>query len=76
MQTALHILAITGEINQFLVGSTLSNTEFYKKERAAYFFAKKKGQSLMALGFVYHPAGAGCFVVPASKVKVDTREKP
>jgi len=51
------------------------STEFYKKERSAYIFIKKD-KSNSALGFVFHPAGFGTFCVPASKIKVDTREKP
>ncbi len=75
MQTALHILSLVDEIRQQLVGGRIVSTEFYKKERAAYFFVKG-AKSRMALGFVYHPHGTGVFCVPASKVKIDTREKP
>jgi len=75
MQTALHILALVGELRQEAIGGKIVSTEFYKKERAAYFFIRK-GKSTSALGFVYHPAGSGFFFVPAGKVKLDTREKP
>ncbi len=75
MQTALHITALVNELKSEAAGGTITSTEFYKKERAAYLFVKKdKGR--VALGFVYHPAGSGTFVVPASKIKIDSREKP
>lgn len=75
MQTALHIRSLVREIEADLVGGRIVGTEFYKKERSAYIFVKRN-KSRLALGFVYHPAGSGSFVVPASKVKLDTNEKP
>ena len=75
MQTALHIAALVAQIRTDLVGGQIVSTEFYKKLRSAFFFVRK-GKSKHALGFVYHPAGSGCFCVPAGKVKIDTREKP
>ncbi|HVP07721.1 MAG TPA: NFACT family protein, partial [Candidatus Acidoferrum sp.] len=75
MQTSLHILSLVDELQHELLGGTIVNTEFYKKERTACFFVRK-GNTLSALTFVYHPSGPGFFVVPASKLKIDTREKP
>jgi len=75
MQTALHIMALVAEMEKEIVGGTITATEFYKKQRAAFFYIKK-GKNLMALGFVYHPAGCGAFVVPASKIRIVTHEKP
>jgi len=75
MQTTLHITALVAELREEIVGGTVTAAEFYKKERTAYFFIKK-GRSHRALGFSYHPTGFGTFVVPASKVRIDTREKP
>lgn len=75
MQTALHIQALVAQLRPEIVGGHITSTEFYKKQRAAYIFVKKAG-TLSAVGFVYHPAGAGCFCVAASKVKIETREKP
>jgi len=75
MQTALHITTLVSQLEDEIVGGKLVSTEFYKKLRAAYFFVKKQ-RSKVAIGFVYHPAGAGSFCVPASKVHLDTREKP
>lgn len=75
MQTALHIAALTAQLKQEIVGGKIISTEFYKKLRAAYLIIKKD-RSKLALGFVYHPAGSGCFCVPASKLKIETREKP
>ncbi len=75
MQTALHILALVNELRYDVTGGSIVNTEFYKKERAAYFFIKSHS-TLMALGFVFHPHGSGYFLVPASKIKFDTKEKP
>ncbi len=75
MQTALHIQALVAELKETIVGGKIVRTEFYKKERSAFFFIKSD-RSLNALGFVYHPAGAGCFLVPASKVMPTTNEKP
>jgi len=75
MQTALHIQTLVSQLRQEIVGGRITSTEFYKKQRAVYIFVRKN-KTLQALGFVYHPAGAGCFCVPASKVKIETREKP
>lgn len=75
MQTALHILSLVRQLQREVVGGQLVSTEWYRKERAAYMFIKQ-GKSRQALGIVYHPAGSGCFLVPASKVKIETREKP
>lgn len=75
MQTALHITTLVSQLKDEIVGGKLVATEFYKKLRAAYFFIKKQ-RSKVAVGFVFHPAGSGSFCVPASKVHLDTREKP
>ncbi|MBU8932541.1 MAG: NFACT family protein [candidate division Zixibacteria bacterium] len=75
MQTALHIKSLVAELRHHLIGGKIISTEFYKKERAAYLFVKT-GKGRLALGFVYHPHGAGVFLVPASKIRLETREKP
>jgi predicted ribosome quality control (RQC) complex YloA/Tae2 family protein len=75
VQTALHILSLVSELKTEAKGGTIVNTEFYRKERAAWFFIRKDGTH-SALGFVYHPAGSGFYLVPASKLKLETREKP
>ncbi len=75
MQTSLHIMALVSALNEEAVGGRILSAEFYKKERAAYFFIKGDKKPL-ALGFRYHPAGSGVFLVPASKIRMDTREKP
>ncbi len=75
MQTAFHILSLVNELKKEIVGGEIVSTEFYKKERAAYIFVKHK-KSTDAIGFLFHPTGFGTFVVPASKIKVETREKP
>ncbi len=75
MQTALHITTLVTQLQAEIVGGKLVATEFYKKLRAAYLFVKKE-RSKVAIGFVFHPAGAGSFCVPASKINLDTREKP
>ncbi len=75
MQTALHIRALVAQLQRDIVGGKIIGTEFYKKERAAYFFIRK-GKEKTALGFVFHPAGHGIFAVLPSKIKIDTREKP
>jgi len=75
MQTALHITTLVSQLKDEIVGGKLVATEFYKKLRTAYFFVKRQ-RSKVAVGFVYHPAGSGSFCVPASKVHLDTREKP
>lgn len=75
MQTALHILSLVRQLQREAVGGRIVSTEWYRKERAAYLFIKQ-GKTRLALGIVYHPAGSGCFLVPASKVRVETREKP
>lgn len=75
MQTSLHIKALVSELQSELLGGQIVSAEFYRKLRSAYLFIKQ-GKKRWALGFVYHPAGSGCFCVPASKVRIDTKEKP
>ncbi len=75
MQTALHIRALVEQLRAEIIGGQIVATEFYRKERSAYLFIKK-GKSRLALGMIYHPHGYGTFLVPASKIKVTTREKP
>jgi predicted ribosome quality control (RQC) complex YloA/Tae2 family protein len=75
MQTALHILNLVGQIQREAVGGTIVGTEFYKKERAAYLLIKNEERKL-ALGIEYHPTGHGCYLIPASKMAIDTTEKP
>jgi len=75
MQTALHIMTLVEQIRREAIGGTVVGTEYYKKERAAYIFIKAQ-KTRLALGFLYHPHGSGVFLVPASKIKLDTREKP
>lgn len=75
MQTALHILSLAVEMKRDLLGGKVVNTEFYKKERSGYLFIKSQS-GLWAVGIVFHPAGSGYFIVPGSKIKVETKEKP
>jgi len=75
MQTSLHIWALVRALQTEGCGGDISSTAFYRKERAAYIFIKRD-KKRWALGFRYHPAGAGVFLVPASKIRPDTREKP
>ncbi len=75
MQTVLHILNLVTELRRELIGAELVGTEYYKKERAAYFFFRQE-KTRWALGFRFHPAGSGTFLVPASKITIDTTEKP
>lgn len=75
MQTAFHILSLVNELNKEIVGGEIISTEFYKKERAAYIFVKHN-RTTHAVGFLFHPTGFGTFIVPASKIKIETREKP
>ena len=75
MQTALHILSLVKELERQVVGGTIRSTEFYRKQRAAYFFIKA-AKSTTALAFLFHPHGSGTFCVPASKVRPEGPEKP
>jgi predicted ribosome quality control (RQC) complex YloA/Tae2 family protein len=75
MQTALHIAALVSQLKTEIVGGSLVATQFYKKLRTALFVIQKDHER-QALVFVYHPAGSGCFCVPASKIRLDTNEKP
>jgi predicted ribosome quality control (RQC) complex YloA/Tae2 family protein len=75
MQTSLHIRALVREMKQELTGGGVSSTAFYKKLRAAYIFVKTE-TAHWAFGFVFHPGGSGVFLVPASKIEVETTEKP
>ncbi|NOY88469.1 MAG: DUF814 domain-containing protein [FCB group bacterium] len=65
---------MTNQLKKEIVGANIVATEFYKKERAAYFFFKNKKR--FALAFLYHPTHFGSFLIPASKVKIITNEKP
>jgi predicted ribosome quality control (RQC) complex YloA/Tae2 family protein len=75
MQTALHIRALVDELTAEIVGGKIIATEFYKKERATWFFVRKD-KSVNAFGLVYHPAGSGGVLIPARKAQMETREKP
>ncbi len=75
MQTSLHIAALVREARRELTGSTLVDTAFYRKERAAYLYFKA-AKTRWALGLVWHPHGHGAFLVPAGKTRVSTGEKP
>ncbi len=75
MQTALHILSLVNEIRSEMTGGEIVSTEFYKKERAAYFFVKR-GKVKSCLAFIFHPVGFGFYLVPSGKIKIETREKP
>ncbi len=74
MQTAYHMMALVRQLQNEIVGGKIINTEFYKKERTAIFFIKKDKTN--ALVFSYHPTRHGIYLVPASKIKIKTREKP
>lgn len=75
MQTALHIHALVAQLNREVTGGVIIDTAYYRKERAAYLFFKTEKEKT-ALGFLFHPAGSGAFLAPASKIAVDTKEKP
>lgn len=75
MQTALHIFALTRELQSRIIGAKFVDTAFYKKEREAYLFFQTQ-ESTYALGLAYHPVGFGAFLVPRSKIEIDTKEKP
>jgi predicted ribosome quality control (RQC) complex YloA/Tae2 family protein len=68
-------MAVVESLEKEVIGASITATEFYKKERAVYIIIKgEKGR--LALGLRYHPAGAGLFLVPASKIRIETKEKP
>ncbi len=75
MQTALHIFALTRELQSKISGGEFVDTAFYKKEREAYLFFQTE-ETTCALGLAYHPVGFGAFLIPRSKIEIDTREKP
>ncbi len=75
MQTSLHIYALVVELKDTLIGAKFISTEFYKKEREAYLLFKADSGHF-ALGLAYHPVGFGTFMIPRSKIKIDTKEKP
>ena len=75
MQTALHIAALVAQLKNELVGGQIESTEFYKKLRTAHFLVRK-GRERLGLVFVFHPAGSGVCCVPASKIILETTEKP
>ena len=58
-----------------LIGAEVVGTEFYRKERVAYIIAKL-GKNRIALGLDYHPSGYATYLIPASKIGIETREKP
>lgn len=75
MQTALHIRALVDELKREVIGGEIVRTAFYKKMRAAYLFIKSDSGN-WAFGLVFHPAGSGVFLAPASKIEIATTEKP
>ena len=75
MQTSLHIYTLVAELKDLLIGAKFISTEFYKKEREAYLLFKADAGHF-ALGLAYHPVGYGSFLIPRSKIKVETKEKP
>ena len=75
MQTALHILALVGQLKGELVGGRIETTAFYKKLRTAVFTVRKDRERT-ALVLDFHPAGAGVYCVPANKIAIETVEKP
>jgi len=75
MPTALHIAALVNQLKAEIAAGRIVSTKFYKKLRTALFIVKKDSHRT-ALAFVYHPAGSGCFCVPAPKIKLETTEKP
>jgi len=75
MQTALHITALVDQLAREFVPGQIVSTEFYRKQRAVYIFCRTE-KRVQALGLVFHPAGHGCFCIPASKIKVESGEKP
>ena len=74
MQTSFHIHALVQELRKEILGAKIVATEFYKKERSAYIICKNK--SRLALAFVYHPTKCGIYLIPPSKINLETREKP
>ncbi|MFH1687463.1 MAG: NFACT RNA binding domain-containing protein [bacterium] len=75
MQSALHILSLVNQIKAELIGAEIVATEFYRKERLAYIIAKKD-KNRLALGLDYHTSGYATYLIPASKIPIDSREKP
>jgi predicted ribosome quality control (RQC) complex YloA/Tae2 family protein len=75
VQTSLHIRSLVQELNREIIGGEIVRTAFYRKLRAAYFFVDSESAN-WAFGFVFHPGGSGVFLVAASKIEVDTTEKP
>lgn len=75
MQTALHIFSLVKQLNDEIIGAEIVSTEYYRKQRAAWFFFRKD-KKRSALGVIFHPAGFGVCLVPAGKVKIETNEKP
>ncbi|MEW6411379.1 MAG: NFACT family protein [Candidatus Zixiibacteriota bacterium] len=70
----MHILSLVSELKHEVEGGRIVSTEFYRKERAAYFIIKNKQR--LALSFVYHPVKWGTYLIPASRINLETREKP
>ena len=62
-------------MNSSIIGAKLVRTEYYKKEREAYLIFGN-GDTKSALGVIFHPVSFGAFIVPESKAKVETSEKP
>ncbi len=75
MQTALHIMALAAQLRQEVIGGDLNSVEYYRKERTVHFVVKCR-RNRLALYFSYHPTAFGSYLVPASKLKIETREKP
>lgn len=68
-------MALVSELKRQAVGGTILSAAYYKKLRALYLHIKR-GSTKSVLGFLYHPAGCGVYLVPASKLRLTTREQP
>ncbi len=62
-------------MRESLIGAELIDSRFFKKEREA-FLVFKGDKGTLALGLAYHPISYGAFLIPASKIAIDTPEKP
>lgn len=74
MITAFHVTTLVKELSRASRGAKIVATEFYKKERTALFILKSKQR--LALSFSYHPTKHSLYIIPPSKIPIETREKP
>ncbi len=74
MLSSLDITRILIESSSHLVGARMGSIEYYRKERAVQIYLDEERRHCLTMSF--HPQRNGFFVLPSSRSRLDTGEKP